>query len=147
MLGLRLSPAALLAVERTQVWAFRRGPSPRRLCDAAQKAAERAARLAIENAKRSAGELAAAERAIDESAASPAAGKYRGAHQAALGETKRESPRFPIGARVECRLGEEKWAFGVVIGHFYREPSWPPDRRAPYQAMPKTVRGANSLSM
>ena len=43
------------------------------------------------------------------------------------------SPRFPLGAVVECRLGEEKWLAGTVIGHFYRENKWPENRRAPYQ--------------
>ena len=26
-------------------------------------------------------------------------------------------PRFPLGATVECRLGENRWAVGQVVGH------------------------------
>ena len=109
----------------------------RGLSDAAQKAAERAARLAIENAKRSAGELAAAERAVAEA---PSSLKSSCSHGAPSNAPPRAPPRFPIGARVECRLGEEKWAFGFVIGHFYREPSWAPDRRVPYQAAARVIK-------
>jgi len=42
------------------------------------------------------------------------------------------SRRFPIGATVECCLGDQ-WAEGTVVGHHYREPSWEADGCAPYQ--------------
>lgn len=41
--------------------------------------------------------------------------------------------RFPIGARVECRLSEVSWAAGTIVGHRYRQTGWPEHRRAPYQ--------------
>jgi len=42
------------------------------------------------------------------------------------------SLRFPIGATVECCLGDQ-WAEGTVVGHHSREPSWEAERCAPYQ--------------
>jgi len=42
-------------------------------------------------------------------------------------------PRFPLGASVECNLGEGEWVVGTVVGHHYRQADWPEDRRAPYQ--------------
>lgn len=107
--------------------ALLRHPVPRTFCAAARKAAEQA----IANAQRSAGELAAAE---------AAAAKVRDDHPDPA--TSLEVPdvpieraplRFPLGAIVECRLGQDKWARGRVIGHYYREKSWPPERRVPYQ--------------
>lgn len=41
--------------------------------------------------------------------------------------------RFEVGTRVECRVGATKWAPGVVIKHWYREPGWPTNHFAPYQ--------------
>ncbi|KAG8463455.1 hypothetical protein KFE25_004966 [Diacronema lutheri] len=41
--------------------------------------------------------------------------------------------RFELGDRVECRVGATKWAAGVVIKQWYREPGWPTDHFAPYQ--------------
>lgn len=44
--------------------------------------------------------------------------------------------RFPVGTRVECRVGPhpvEGWAKGEVIQHWYRENSWPEDSYAPYR--------------
>jgi hypothetical protein len=58
-------------------------------------------------------------------------------------EPEREDPgpvptdvlRFDVGARVQCRIGrgEEGWASGVVVAHWYRAPSWPTGQYAPYQ--------------
>lgn len=105
-------------------------PGVRGLCEATQKAAEQAARFAMDNAKRSAGELAAAERAVGASAS-----MQMGPQPSSFDTDApvQQMPRFPIGALVKCRLGEDKWARGHVIGHFYREPSWTPERRVPYQ--------------
>ena len=49
------------------------------------------------------------------------------------GNHLRKVLRFPIGAQVECRLGEDKWLPGKVTGHRYRQKEWPENRRAPYQ--------------
>ena len=39
----------------------------------------------------------------------------------------KSSPRFKIGAKVECSMDEDGGrARGTVIDHFYREPGWPP---------------------
>ena len=55
-------------------------------------------------------------------------------HEAAL-KRKAGPFRFDIGTRVACRVGqhEDDRAFGEVVAHFWREPSWPPERWAPYQ--------------
>ena len=107
-----------------------RHPALRRhLCDDAAKAA----RLAIANAERSAGELAAAEAAAAADS-KPAEAARPGDDIIDLhGNPYSGVPRFPIGAMVECRLGEDKWMIGEVIGHNYREQAWPEHRRAPYQ--------------
>ena len=115
--------------------ALRRATTPRlvalasvRGCSTRKDALE-AAKHAIATAERSAGELDAAERAAaaTEDATSPAAA------DSAAASAPRAPPRFPLGATVECRLGPEKWALGRIVGLHYREPSWPADRRAPYQ--------------
>ena len=41
--------------------------------------------------------------------------------------------RFPVGARVECSVGEGDRRAGAIIKHYYREAAWPTDRWAPYQ--------------
>ena len=49
---------------------------------------------------------------------------------------RRPELRFPVGTRVECRIGPHPvrgWAPGTVIAHFYSEPSWPMGASAPYQ--------------
>ena len=100
----------------------------RSLCDAAKRAeAVEAAKHAIAAAERAAGELDAAERAAaaESSDRPPVAAEAVAAARTPL--------RFPIGAAVECRLGEARWARGTIVGHHYREPSWPADRVAPYQ--------------
>ena len=89
---------------------------------------------AIANAERSAGELEAAEAAAaaqSHSCSSKVAGSTRliDLH----GNPLVGAPRFPLGAPVQCRLGEHKWASGAVMGHLYREKAWPDNRRAPYQ--------------
>ena len=40
--------------------------------------------------------------------------------------------RFPIGTRVECRVGEN-WPVGTVIAHWYTQKSFPEGMSAPYQ--------------
>ena len=40
--------------------------------------------------------------------------------------------RFPTGGRVECCMGEDEWAKGTVVQHYYREAMWPADRWMPY---------------
>jgi hypothetical protein len=49
---------------------------------------------------------------------------------------RRPELRFPVGTRVECRVGAHPvkgWAPGQIIAHFYSEPSWPANMFAPYQ--------------
>lgn len=41
--------------------------------------------------------------------------------------------RFDAGDRVECFMGENRWAAGSIVRKFYREPLWPADRWMPYQ--------------
>ena len=43
--------------------------------------------------------------------------------------------RFPVGKSVECRMGPNEWARGKVVGHYYREPDWPGEQKAPYQIL------------
>ena len=43
------------------------------------------------------------------------------------------TPRFPLGAPVECRLGDD-WVRGAVVKHFHRESSWPEHRCAVHVA-------------
>ena len=46
----------------------------------------------------------------------------------------RTTLRFPLESVVECHLGEDEgWALGVVVSHYYADPSWEPGRWAPYQ--------------
>ena len=103
-----------------------------------RKAAEEAARHAIAAAERASGELTAAERAAAvKHEWTPSSSKEEEESATAGGEpaaqVDRKRPRFPLGALVECRLGPDRWAVGKVVGHHYREPSWPAERRAPYQ--------------
>lgn len=104
-------------------------PVLRALCSsgdaAARQAAREAAAHAIAAAERAAGELDAAERAAAVEGPALVAEATAPAHRA--------PPRFPLGAAVECRLGENRWARGVVVGHHYREKAWPDEKRAPYQ--------------
>jgi len=43
--------------------------------------------------------------------------------------------RFEVGTRVRCRVGpgEDGWAAGAVVAHWYRGRSWPTGQYAPYQ--------------
>ena len=41
--------------------------------------------------------------------------------------------RLELGAAVECRIGQDTWVRGSIIGRHYREPSWPEGKLAPYQ--------------
>ena len=45
------------------------------------------------------------------------------------------TPRFPLGAPVECRVGEDEWVAGRVAEHFYREQTWPEKACVPYQVL------------
>lgn len=106
----------------------------RLFCDDAAR--REAALNAIANAQRSAGEIEAAEKAAADLPTTVDGSPHVEADQSVfdlLGNPIEGPPRFPLGASVECRLGEGKWLGGRVIGHFYRERSWPNNRRAPYQ--------------
>mmetsp|Transcript_42046 Transcript_42046/g.68282 ORF Transcript_42046/g.68282 Transcript_42046/m.68282 type:complete len:232 (-) Transcript_42046:83-778(-) len=46
--------------------------------------------------------------------------------------TPKEKIRFEIGARVQCKVGEN-WVNGIVLEHNYREVDWDPDEYSPYQ--------------
>jgi hypothetical protein len=126
----------------------------RSLCDDAAAAAKRA----IANMERMKGELDAAQ-AVADDAVTPAAAAATAAPEPATPPPKRgcsmsgitvdtgedtelidlhgfplkKALRFPVGARVECRLGVDKWLAGTIIGHGYRQREWPEHRRAPYQ--------------
>ena len=43
--------------------------------------------------------------------------------------------RFPIGAKVEARVGDgrDDWLVGKVVAHNYKEKGWPKGKVAPYQ--------------
>jgi len=43
------------------------------------------------------------------------------------------TPRFPVGARVTCRIKNGKWIPGVILRHWWRAPKWPPGKIGPYQ--------------
>ena len=119
----------------------------RMLCERsdAKKAAEESAKFAIDAAERAAGELAAAERAVQSLAEEPTPPPQHSSHASSRADPARVTPRFPIGSSVECRLGEGRWAIGTVVGHFYREPSWPAERYAPYQVRLDTGKSAAAL--
>eukprot|EP00967_Tisochrysis_lutea_P123370 scaffold205191_cov30-Tisochrysis_lutea.AAC.1 len=48
-------------------------------------------------------------------------------------EKKRKLLRFPIGARVKCKVTQRKWEDGIVVAHLYRDEYMPPGVVAPYQ--------------
>jgi len=41
--------------------------------------------------------------------------------------------RFPVGARVECRVSMEDWVPGRVVSHWYSESDWEEGKVVPYQ--------------
>ena len=41
--------------------------------------------------------------------------------------------RFPIGARVECRMGMASWLPGVVVAHYVTAAGAPGQRKLPYK--------------
>jgi hypothetical protein len=43
--------------------------------------------------------------------------------------------RFAVGDHVRCRIGpgEDGWAAGTVVAHWYRGSTWPTGQYAPYQ--------------
>jgi len=43
------------------------------------------------------------------------------------------TPRFPVGARVACRVKNGDWVPGVILRHWWRAPKWPPGKIGPYQ--------------
>lgn len=45
--------------------------------------------------------------------------------------TKKTELRYPVGTRVECNVGE--WRSGTVVGHWWRDASWPAGKLVPYQ--------------
>lgn len=105
----------------------------RAMCTNPGDKAREAARLAIANAERAAGELAAAQASVDADQSPSDSAANDDETSSAHSAERKAPPRFPIGASVECRLGEGKWATGLVVGHWWKEPSWPADKRAPYQ--------------
>ena len=50
-----------------------------------------------------------------------------------IDECIRAGLRFRLGDSVECCIGDDVWARGTVVAHFYREPTWPENQFAPYQ--------------
>ena len=50
-----------------------------------------------------------------------------------IDECIRAALRFQVGEAVECCLGQDVWAAGKVVAHFYREPTWREGKYAPYQ--------------
>lgn len=119
------------------------------MCDDAKLAAKRA----IASMERMKGEIEAAGASADDAIEPPAAAPpplKRGCTSMAgitveqddgtderlidlHGEPLKKVLRFPIGARVECRLGADNWQNGTIVGHRYRQKEWPDHRRAPYQ--------------
>jgi len=54
------------------------------------------------------------------------------------GEPPAIALRFPVGSRVECRIGPASdpnggWGAGTVAMHWYRQAMWPTGQFAPYQ--------------
>ena len=96
-------------------------------------AAKKAAADAIAAMERMKGEMAAVDAVASEAMTPPSATTSASTTPSSPGLTRAAVLRFPIGATVECRLGENRWAEGIIIGHHYKEPSWAEDKRAPYQ--------------
>eukprot|EP00966_Prymnesium_polylepis_P222578 5149233-Prymnesium_polylepis.1 len=46
---------------------------------------------------------------------------------------QQQLPRFVIGDRVECHLGNGEWVLGTIRQLNYREEGFPDDKAAPYQ--------------
>lgn len=53
------------------------------------------------------------------------------------GKLFREPMRFPLGAEIECHLGDGKWVVGTIVAHYYRQQEWPENQRVPYQVQVK----------
>ena len=51
------------------------------------------------------------------------------------GPVPTDALRFAVGDRVRCRIGpgEDGWAAGTVVAHWYRGSTWPTGQYAPYQ--------------
>lgn len=51
------------------------------------------------------------------------------------GPVPTDALRFEVGTRVRCRVGpgEDGWAAGAVVAHWYRGSAWPTGQYAPYQ--------------
>jgi hypothetical protein len=43
--------------------------------------------------------------------------------------------RFDIGTRVECNVGADEWAAGIIVKQFYRQAAWPVWKWARYQVL------------
>jgi hypothetical protein len=51
------------------------------------------------------------------------------------------TPRFPLGAPVQCRVGEDEWVAGNVAAHHFREGNWPEKACVPYQVLLEAPEG------
>ena len=47
--------------------------------------------------------------------------------------------RFGLRDAVECRVAQDEWASGTVMGLLYREAEWPEGQHAPYQVRVKRL--------
>ena len=60
----------------------------------------------------------------------------------ALLESSPPTPRFAVGARVECCVDDDLWVKATVVNHYYHQPGTPPDLFHPYQI--KLERGGSA---
>jgi len=70
-------------------------------------------------------------RKLKKRVAEPAAGTIPA--QQFQNQRNRKKLRYDIGDRVECKLPGEKYEVGTITEVWWRDPSWPPGRVAPYQ--------------